>query len=1439
MCSTTLFSVVGANSIFDQLFQSLSKHMLGDSDGHGDFSDDSTSSGSNGGNIAQLRERPVHPSAAQLSHGGIGSGLSTQHHRRLALYQKSLQNHYSNIWNQYRESTRQDMESEQEADADFETSNNRTSQFHQLAGETYEWYMYGYDLDPPEWLITDSESSEWSEATTSAEDGSQGASDSRRENYVEARKSYYQTMTRRHASKGAALPPFPPSKVIANLELLQDMFQRGYDAYMYHGWPVGEVAPLSCRPKEFSLVKVPALTVIDALDTMLLLGNTTEFARAVERLRQLGGQEEKGGASSSKASSSIFNIDQNVSVFETNIRVLGGLLSAHQMAEAWLPQVVVWKQDVFIGETSVKSGRDEPATATCTVDANDVGGPSVVGPCPATEASNYPMACGGDNALGIGGQYSDNAFRRISSLNVWKNATKAKTKLSPSMLWSYDGYLLEMALDIGQRLLPAFNTATGIPYGTVNLQRGVPSGETTVASLAGGGTLVLEFELLGQLTGLPVFGKVAKRAMRALWLRQTMLYLMGKHIDIQSGAWTETLSGIGSNSDSFYEYLAKQFFCFYEDADFWTLFVSVYTGIFVELRRGDWYVDSDMQAGAKAAGRRVLESLMAFYPGLQVLVGEHAPAARSLNAFFMAREYLGFLPERFLFDQWKVDNGAGAGKHPLRPELLESAYLMKQAAPSSSGWMWASDFALEKLAALTPAPCGYASISDTRPHTTGGIHDQEESTGAGNSSSSQQKQQYKRVKRYDEMPSFFLTETIKYLYLTYDRDNILHQDAIHRNWVFTTEAHPIHMPLEVNVEEGLDLMQRLLRERIEKGNMEHSDVGGETQRSRSELWNNQQAFKEFITLTQHVKEKQRERIQENLFWYQRTTRGDSLFQYANVLQRSYDGGRNDAHDIFSPSGLGAGWNLRKACPNIYSSDALFVRAMQGGSIDYMPKFTTVLLSARFDENDDHVPIPSTLEALASWGSDRYPKSQRERIFDFERQEKCPIPIRIEEQSLVSTASQEELQHRHPSQDQSGNPGYTEINTEMGTFQVTAFDQGSGFGVEQVETGQILTATFVQDRVDPSVSFVMVHAVYPFTDTDYQPLPPRMYVHGEWKPIQGFPTPKSNRTVIIADLEGNSFSCDIELVQNRVETNEEVTVISQIPCTTGLFGPAHVAKLVEQEDEDGLVVEGTLFDPESDDLYGCGSSSEAPQGPEDSKGDLPSSSNAGKDDSDSCRNRIIQVVHRGECSFIEKALNQRGKHNADGVIVVNSADEDVFIMSYGSEDAAHLEQDLPVSVLVSGTDGRNLLESVSLMQATKGEDSYILARIAIRRQSTAEESEANRDSNDDSNDDVSNDGDTNDEGSSLTDNRTPRFPLVRASSAILRVFSPGGWGIQALQQFENGQTNWHLQLMRHSLDGFEKSAQEDEEAEVEAPDTDDQRNEKSVEETPGLAESDDS
>lgn len=457
------------------------------------------------------------------------------------------------------------------------------------------------------------------------------------------------------------------------------------------------------------------------------MGNYTEFARSVERLRHLdtsmknlysASQEKVKIDERNTEEGGLFSVNQNVSLFETTIRVLGGLLSAHQMAEAFLMDIV-HKSDVW-----------------------DASGEILI----SIAASNVTV--------------DELVMKQSEDIRSPLHYGKLKMDISSSIsTWEYDGFLLELAHDIGKRLLQAFDTDTGIPYGTVNLLHGVPFGETTVASLAGAGSLSLEFELLSRLTNDPSFGKAAKLATRGLWIRGSPTFtLYGKHIDIKTGRWEELLSGIGSNSDSFYEYLIKHYLLYPEDWDFWSMFLVAYGGVHDSAKWNEWYADIDMTSGNHL--RLVFESLMAFYPGMQVLLGEVMPASKSLNSFFLVREFLGLLPERFDYVNWKTSDGV----HPLRPELLESCYFLHLASiglhgtkrgPTSrannsshhtSSWLWAAAFALNSINDLSKVPCGFATVKNLGPTTTGRLD-------------AKNKQNFK-AEHLDEMPSYFLSETI-------------------------------------------------------------------------------------------------------------------------------------------------------------------------------------------------------------------------------------------------------------------------------------------------------------------------------------------------------------------------------------------------------------------------------------------------------------------------------------------------------------------------------------------------------------------------------------------------------------------------------------------------------------------------------------------------------
>src|ERR1700720_981245 len=150
---------------------------------------------------------------------------------------------------------------------------------------------------------------------------------------------------------------------------------------------------------------------------------------------------------------------------------------------------------------------------------------------------------------------SDLSFDR----DIYVKNFEITIRLLGGLLSSYqltgDKRLLELADDLGTRLLPAFNSPTGMPYVYVNLR----SGEVrdAVTNPAETGTLLLEFGTLSKLTGKPIFYEKAKRALVEVYDRRSPIGLVGSAINVKTGEWTDPVSHISGGIDSYYEYLLK------------------------------------------------------------------------------------------------------------------------------------------------------------------------------------------------------------------------------------------------------------------------------------------------------------------------------------------------------------------------------------------------------------------------------------------------------------------------------------------------------------------------------------------------------------------------------------------------------------------------------------------------------------------------------------------------------------------------------------------------------------------------------------------------------------------------------------------------------------------------------------------------------------------
>jgi len=87
----------------------------------------------------------------------------------------------------------------------------------------------------------------------------------------------------------------------------------------------------------------------------------------------------------------------------------------------------------------------------------------------------------------------------------------------PHIMPGYDGALLRAAVDLADRLMPAFDTPTGLPLAWINLRKGGVKGDTRVTCTACAGTMLLEFGVLSRLTGNDAYETKAKNAVKFIW----------------------------------------------------------------------------------------------------------------------------------------------------------------------------------------------------------------------------------------------------------------------------------------------------------------------------------------------------------------------------------------------------------------------------------------------------------------------------------------------------------------------------------------------------------------------------------------------------------------------------------------------------------------------------------------------------------------------------------------------------------------------------------------------------------------------------------------------------------------------------------------------------------------------------------------------------------
>uniref|UniRef100_A0AAX7VW64 alpha-1,2-Mannosidase n=2 Tax=Astatotilapia calliptera TaxID=8154 RepID=A0AAX7VW64_ASTCA len=440
---------------------------------------------------------------------------------------------------------------------------------------------------------------------------------------------------------------------------IKEMMKHAWDSYKQYAWGSNELRPVSKHGHSSNLFgSIKGATIVDALDTLYIMEMFEEFDAATDWVEK----------------SLDFNVNAEVSVFEVNIRFVGGLLSAYYL-----------------------SGKE--------------------------------------------------VFRR-------------------------------KAVELGEKLLPAFKTPTGIPWALLNLKSGIgrnwpwASGGSSI--LAEYGTLHLEFMHLSRLSGNSEFAQKVMNIRKVLNRLEKPQGLYPNYLNPNSGQWGQHHVSVGGLGDSFYEYLLKAWLMSDKTDEegkkmYYDALQAIETNLMRKSTNGLTYI-AEWKGGLL---EHKMGHLTCFAGGMIALGADGAPGdktghqmeqaaeiARTCHESY-ARTTLKLGPEAFRFDGGveAIATRQNEKYFILRPEVIETYMYMWRFThdPKYREWGWEAVQALEQHCRVDG---GYSGIRDV----------------------------YASSPNYDDVQqSFYLAETLKYLYLLFSEDDHLPFE----HWVFNTEAHPL------------------------------------------------------------------------------------------------------------------------------------------------------------------------------------------------------------------------------------------------------------------------------------------------------------------------------------------------------------------------------------------------------------------------------------------------------------------------------------------------------------------------------------------------------------------------------------------------------------------------------------------------------------------------
>ncbi|CCG85113.1 protein of unknown function, partial [Taphrina deformans PYCC 5710] len=397
---------------------------------------------------------------------------------------------------------------------------------------------------------------------------------------------------------------------------------------------------------------------------------------------------------------------------------------------------------------------------------------------------------------------TEHTFDVDAEVSVFETTIRMLGGLLSIFHLTQDQAYLEKAKDLGDRLLGAYDTPSGIPLASVNLRtrKGARNHEEMGASsTAEVASLQLEMKFLSHALKDAKYASASEKVMARLRQNSPEGGLVPIFVNPESGNYQGSEIRLGSRGDSYYEYLAKQWLMM-EDPIYKEEYEKSVAGIKKYLvgksyPKGLTYV-GEKHAGVASPTDPKMDHLVCFLPGTLALGATRGLPYReaqkqvwwsdlqdedmqlakelTLSCYEMYNSTTTGLAPEIVFFNDNPDNPSTTSRSPdihihdrdrhnlMRPETVESLFVMWRLTRDETHreWAWLIFVAFEKYLHVGKDQ-GYTSIEDVMSD---------------------------RPQARDNMESFWLAETLKYLFLTFadERDEkALGLDEI----VFNTEAH--------------------------------------------------------------------------------------------------------------------------------------------------------------------------------------------------------------------------------------------------------------------------------------------------------------------------------------------------------------------------------------------------------------------------------------------------------------------------------------------------------------------------------------------------------------------------------------------------------------------------------------------------------------------------